>query len=64
MRRPKEPHNYSFWKTVVENPEEVEDFMRRGSPRQKKSILQAMKIQKWERIQTKKLTKNKKETAI
>jgi hypothetical protein len=54
MKRPKEPKNCSFWLEVAKDEKQVRDFMTRGNPVQKKSLKQAIKILKWERIQERK----------
>ena len=33
-----EPHNLQFWKWVLRSPEEVQDFLTRGSAQQKETI--------------------------
>lgn len=54
MKKPRQPNNYNFWLFVLENPKEVESFMKKGNDRQKKELHQAEQYKKWEEIQIKK----------
>ncbi len=37
----KEPKNYPYWRTILDNKEQVEEFMLRGNARQKKELKKA-----------------------
>ncbi|MCK5451022.1 MAG: hypothetical protein KAI70_04585 [Candidatus Omnitrophica bacterium] len=39
----REPKNYSYWKSVLEDKELTRDFMARGNDRQKKEMKRAYK---------------------
>ncbi len=39
----KEPKNYIYWKSIVEDPDKAAEFMIRGSERQKKEIKRVFK---------------------
>ncbi|MDP8258903.1 MAG: hypothetical protein P9L90_05730 [Candidatus Aadella gelida] len=39
----KEPKNYAYWKSVIEDPDKAAEFMIRGSDRQKKEIKKVFK---------------------
>jgi len=39
----KEPKNYAYWRSIIEDAEKAAEFMIRGSDRQKKEIKKVFK---------------------
>jgi len=39
----KEPKNYAYWKSIIEDADKAADFMVRGSDRQKKELKKVFK---------------------
>ena len=39
----REPRNYAYWKTVIDDADKAAEFMARGTERQKKELKKAFK---------------------
>ena len=51
MKEPRQPKNYHYWLSVLQDSNKVKAFMDRGTEQQRKDLQQAQKYQKWEQIQ-------------
>lgn len=48
----REPRNYAYWKSIIEDPEKAAEFMAKGNERQKKEIKKVFKyIESKKRLQ-------------
>ena len=54
MKRPKLPENPNFWLSIAKNEEQVQLFLKKGNRRQKRNLIKALRLLKWNRIQKEK----------
>ncbi len=43
----KEPRNYAYWRSIIEDGEKAAEFMVRGNERQKKELIKAFKYMEY-----------------